>query len=128
MIGDGYKEQYMAASRRIAELEQQVASLNGALSEAQRALAASREEMIQASDIRQTEIESLRQDLVEAQQKILTSALTGASQSTVDALKVEIEAYKADNTMFLQALQQAADCSKSQAQQIAAAALGQPTD
>lgn len=124
---EDYKEQYLAALRRISELEQQVASLNGALAAAQEAISANRQDLAQISAIRQTEIESLRQDLQEAQQKILNSALTGASQSTVDALRAELNAYQADNKKLVEVLQQAADSSKSKAQQIAAEALGQPT-
>lgn len=116
------------ALRRIAQLEEQLASANGQVVSAQQAIKASQEQLRQADAIRMSEVESLRLDLKEAQQRILDMTTASANPAEVDALHAEINAYKADNTVFLEALQACADCSKSQAQQIAAKALGQTTD
>lgn len=114
-----------AAQRRIAQLESQLASASGQVVAAQQALVATQEQLRQADAIRMSEVESLRMDLKEAQQRLLDAATSGVSQAEVDALHAEINAYKADNTVFLEALTACADCTKSQAQQIAAKALGQ---
>lgn len=116
------------ALRRIAQLEEQLASANGQVLSAQQAVKAAQDQLRQADAIRTSEVDSLRADLQEAQQRLLNMATSSANPAEVDALHAEINAYKADNLVFLEALQQCADCSKSQAQQIAAKALGQSTD
>jgi hypothetical protein len=121
-------DQLAQAQRRIAQLESQLASANGQVVSMQQALRATQEQLRQADAIRNTEVESLRLDLKEAQQRLLDSATSRISQVEVDALHAEINAYKADNTVFLEALTACADCTKSQAQQIAAKALGQSVE
>lgn len=123
-----YRAEYMDALRRIAELEREVAATKSLMLEARESISTARTGVEQADAMRRTESDALRRDLSEAQQKLMNLTTSGLTEQGMQALNAELAAYKANNTVFVEALQACADCSKSQAQQIAAAALGQPTD
>jgi hypothetical protein len=125
---DDYRQQYLDAVQRTSDLQRQLAASESLLIEARTATAAARDATEQASAMRQVEIESLRRDLKVSQEALLGLSDVSVSQADVGRLNAELEAYKANNTKFVEALQACADCTKSQAQQIAAAALGQPVD
>lgn len=125
---DDYRQQYLDAVQKTSDLQRQLAASESLLVEAREAVASARNTTEQASAMRQVEIDSLRKDLKDSQTKLLEVSSYSVSQSDVERLNIELEAYRTNNTKFVEALQACADCTKSQAQQIAAAALGQPVD